>query len=800
MSKKDFNKTPQQLVSEFWDKYFSKKPGKVTSIFPRSLYATLLPPSQPRGASSARNAAESYETAATECREKVQRIVRECHRTNEKFTDPDFDIESDWAQNCLQGLVRGEFDDDSSTVPDPTPRSVHRVDWIFEDPQFTKDGFSSSDIKQGCIGDCWWVAAVATIANRKDLMNKICVARDEEVGVYGFVFYRDGEWINTVVDDNLYLISDDFDYSGQYDATGKLARDHKKRNQTGSEALFFSKCEDPNETWLPLMEKAYAKAHGDYEAIEGGYSDEAVEDMTGGVATTVSLNKVLKKDKLWKELVNADGEFVFSCSVVGNSWDGQKGGLATGHAYSIIRATEEVDEDGNNVRLVLIRNPWGERSGSGIGEWNGPWSDGSKEWTPYWLKKLNHTFGNDGVFWMSFADVLEVFRSIYRTRLFDEKWTVVQQWASVNVGWIAGYLNTKFVIDVKQAGTVVIVMAQLDDRYFLGLTGQYDYALHFLLQEQGGGEHICRARPTGGWGGGWGRRSVCCEVHLEPGRYEVLPKITSQRDKGGKMVEDVVKDLADKNPAKLRQVGMQYDLAHAKGGVPNEDEILTKKMEKKKLKEEKRKKRAKERARRERQVVVTTTTVTRGAVETKTEQQVGKKEEKKDGESSSKDEAKEDEKFEDAVEEAVKPEDGSKDDKKDVQKKDGKSGDSNGVAKKDEKQEDKKEVGKKTEDSEKKDEEKKDGEKEKKDEQPKPEGGDEIAGAVPLFDADSESDSEDEETIEYEEGHVPWNAVCVVGLRVYSKDKKVTVTLAEPKNAEEGASLVMDSQAVGSTM
>ena len=256
---KNFNKTPQEVVSEFWDKYFTKQPGKVTSIFPRSLYATLLPPSLPRGASSARNAAESYEAAAKECREKVERIVKECNRTNEKFTDPDFDIDSDWFDNCLKGLVRPEAtdgDDNVSVVAESRPGSVHRVDWIFDNPQFTRDGYSSSDIKQGCIGDCWWVAAVATIANRRDLMNKICVARDEQAGVYGFVFYRDGEWISVVVDDNLYLAAGDFDHSGTYDATGKASREYKKRYQTGSEALYFSQCEDQNETWLPLLEKA----------------------------------------------------------------------------------------------------------------------------------------------------------------------------------------------------------------------------------------------------------------------------------------------------------------------------------------------------------------------------------------------------------------------------------------------------------------------------------------------------------------------------------------------------------------
>jgi hypothetical protein len=183
-----------------------------------------------------------------------------------------------------------------------------------------------------------------------------------------------------------------------------------------------------------LLEKAYAKVHGDYESIYGGYPGEAVEDMTGGVSTTIASNRVLRKDKLWKELVNADGEFVFSMVAFQTGYDGNKAGLAMNHAYSILKATEEVDEDGKKVRLIQVRNPWGQRAWNGVGEWNGPWSDGSKEWTPYWLKKLNHQFGDDGVFWMSYQDVLETFQYIHRTRLFDEKWTVVQQWTSVNVG------------------------------------------------------------------------------------------------------------------------------------------------------------------------------------------------------------------------------------------------------------------------------------------------------------------------------------------------------------------------------
>jgi hypothetical protein len=37
------------------------------------------------------------------------------------------------------------------------------------------------------------MSALCTLSNMEDLIQNICVARDEKVGVYGFVFYR-GEY------------------------------------------------------------------------------------------------------------------------------------------------------------------------------------------------------------------------------------------------------------------------------------------------------------------------------------------------------------------------------------------------------------------------------------------------------------------------------------------------------------------------------------------------------------------------------------------------------------------------------
>ena len=241
----------------------------------------------------------------------------------------------------------------------PNPGSVHRIDWIFDKPQFEIENFASSDVVQGSNGDCWFIAAVATICSSQELIKRVFVDKNEHCGVYGFVFYRDGEWISTVVDDNLFLKKNDFDAKGDtYDPTGIQETKYRKSKQTGSEALYFGSCADENETWLPLLEKAYAKVHGDYEAISGGIPGEAVEDLTGGVTSKILTNRIFNKDRLWEELKQANQGFLFSAASPGDYGDdtSARRGLALGHAYSIIKARDAESEDGKTVhRLVLVR-------------------------------------------------------------------------------------------------------------------------------------------------------------------------------------------------------------------------------------------------------------------------------------------------------------------------------------------------------------------------------------------------------------------------------------------------------------
>jgi hypothetical protein len=139
------------------------------------------------------------------------------------------------------------------------------------------------------------------------------------------------------------------------------------------------------------------------------------------------------------------------------------------------------------------------------------------------------------------------------------------------------YHDTQFAFSISKAGPVVIVLSQLDDRYFQGLEGQYRYELAFRLHKSGQEDYVVRSI------GSYGQtRSVNVELELEEGDYTVLLKITAIRDTEVLPIEEVVRKNVKERRDKLVSVGMSYDLAHSKGKIiETPEEKAARKAEKK---------------------------------------------------------------------------------------------------------------------------------------------------------------------------------------------------------------------------
>ncbi|KAL9048134.1 MAG: hypothetical protein Q9206_006224 [Seirophora lacunosa] len=489
-------------------------PGKLHKILLDSSLTRKKNLSAYQDANTQKNATVSYAEAAAACKGKVNRISQDCRQANQKFVDKAFDIENDlmlWrysqrVEDCLIPLGHSrQRDFDEMAL---RPFSVKRVDQIFDNPRFYTEEMTPNAVHQGTNGDCWLMAAIVALSNNKGLLDKICVAMDEKVGVYGFVFFRDGEWIHEVIDDKLYLAKQDFHESLTEQGNWAAATDledpderYRKAMQTGSIALSFARCRNDNETWLPLLEKAYEKAHGDYGSIDGGWVGEALEDLTGGVTSELFTADIFDRDEFWsKQLMNVNKEFLFGATQMGGRL-GERKGIVEKHTYSIIQATE-LKEGLETFRLLKIRNPWGTK------EWEGPWSNGSKEWTGDRLKSLNHNFGDGGVR------------------------------HSVQFGYLVSIESNEGQASYHSA---------LDDRYFRGLKGLYDFQLQFCIHQDGNAE-FNKLNKTAYFMS----RSVTTELDLETGEYSIMLKITATRRRSRTKPEKLEKEYKERVQAERR--------------------------------------------------------------------------------------------------------------------------------------------------------------------------------------------------------------------------------------------------------
>jgi len=269
---------------------------------------------------------------------------------------------------------------------------------------------SPSDISQGGLGNCWFCGSLAAVAEKPELIRRLFVdphSKDGNLspeGIYVVRLCDGGTWRYQMIDGLL-----------PCNKMRMLAFSGARRNQL----------------WVPLIEKAYAKLRGCYEAMEAGTPAEGLRLFTGwpsilqelrpaGSAEEVTQSQALRtqavcpfadEDMLWLRLESAFDSKLIICGSCGHV-DGisdeeyRSVGLSPSHCYSIVKVATARQ---GTLRLLKLRNPWGTGR-----KWTGQYSDSDTEnWSPELKAEVGAMdLGAEGVFWMSLQDIRKYFASI----------------------------------------------------------------------------------------------------------------------------------------------------------------------------------------------------------------------------------------------------------------------------------------------------------------------------------------------------------------------------------------------------
>lgn len=274
-----------------------------------------------------------------------------------------------------------------------------RISEIFGQYELFVGKIEMDDIKQGSLGNCYFLSALAALAQYPVLISNLFRTEKNRGGYYEVILFVDGEWQVIIVDD-YFPVS-------------------KKDNN-----LIFCK-PNLNEIWAILLEKAWAKINGGYLNTIGGLCGEVLQVITGAPYLGVS-NSQLPRKKLWDLLYRAyKNNYIIGTGTIQCDWLSNLG-LVPSHAYSVLQL-EEFSIDGNLHQIIKLRNPWGNT------EWNGDWSDSSQLWSEELKTKYNLKVDNDGSFWMSFDEYI---------RFYDQADIAYLQFDSINHGHVIEDLDT----------------------------------------------------------------------------------------------------------------------------------------------------------------------------------------------------------------------------------------------------------------------------------------------------------------------------------------------------------------------
>ena len=242
------------------------------------------------------------------------------------------------------------------------------------------------NIRQGeYLGDCYFLSALGSLCNINNYLKSLIqvIKNRPNKKIYSIKLNIHGKWKHVLIDNYFPFVSE---------------------NREKDVFCFGSSFK--KELWVSLFEKAWAKINGCYARIGcGGKCYEAFDVLTGAYSELIKIRESGgdTKEILWNKLKDAKDNSYNICAGTRLLGIFENIGLISNHAYNVINIYN-IKYEGKNIKLIKVRNPWGEK------EFNGAWSDNSFMWNEE-LKRLVNFEGirDEGIFYMSFEDFIKYF-------------------------------------------------------------------------------------------------------------------------------------------------------------------------------------------------------------------------------------------------------------------------------------------------------------------------------------------------------------------------------------------------------